>query len=314
MALSTRHILSIRDLSSRDIDLIFQTADSFREISERDIKKVPTLRGRTVINAFFEDSTRTRLSFEIAGKRLSADTINISTSGSAMAKKGESFGDTVLNLEAMNPDILIIRHNQAGAPLLASKLIKKGHVINAGDGMHEHPTQALLDLFTIREKLGRVKGLKVGIVGDVAHSRVARSDMLLFRKMGLKVYLCGPLTLMPPSVEAEYGVTWVPSFDDIIPKLDVLIALRIQKERLEEHLFPSLREYARYFGINEKRLKKAKTELLIMHPGPVNRGIELSPDVIDGPRSVILDQVTNGVAIRMAILYLLLGGEGEKGT
>jgi len=288
---------------------ILQTAESFKEISERPIKKVPTLRGKTVINCFFEDSTRTRLSFEIAEKRLSADTANISKSGSAM-QKGENLLDTMKNIEAMRPDIVVIRHSISGAPMMIAEAVES-HVINAGDGMHEHPTQALLDLMTIREVKGRIQGLTVGIVGDIMHSRVARSDMLLFRKMGIKVIVGGPRTLMPFGVE-DFGVTVCPDIREAISSLDVLMLLRIQRERADENLFPSLREYARYFGVNADTLKGARDDLTIMHPGPVNRGVEISPEVADGPRSVILNQVTNGVAVRMALLYLLIGDGGGE--
>jgi len=306
MRLSTRHIISINDLSKKDVLTILQTAGSFREISERPIKKVPTLRGRTVINCFFEDSTRTRLSFEIAEKRLSADSSNITRSGSAMAKKGETILDTIKNLEAMRPDILVIRHNIAGSPAQAAK-VTRAHVINAGDGMHEHPTQALLDLMTINEAKGRMKGLRVGIAGDVLHSRVARSNMLLMKKMGMEVIVGGPPTLVPREVGEVYGVEVCHNIRDAIPELDVLMLLRVQRERMGEQFFPSAREYARYFGIDEGALKAAKEDLTIMHPGPVNRGVEISADVADGERSIILDQVTNGVALRMAVLFLLIG-------
>lgn len=305
MRLSTRHILSVRDLSRRDVDLIVDTARSFKAISERAIKKVPPLRGKTVVNCFFEDSTRTRVSFEIAEKRLSADVVNFSAKGSAMGEKGETFVDTIRNIEAMRPDALVIRDGHAGAANVAARLTK-AHVINAGDGMHEHPTQALLDLYTIMEVKGKVRGLSVALVGDIAHSRVARSDLLLFQKMGMKVWLAGPLTLKPSGIEA-CGVQFTSDIRKIIPDLDVLMVLRIQQERMKFHAFPSEREYARYFGISEETLKKAKEDLVIMHPGPVNRGIEISPDVIDGKRSIVLEQVTNGVAVRMALLYLLLG-------
>ncbi len=308
MRISQPHILSINDLSKKDVLTILQTSESFKEISERPIKKVPTLRGKTVVNCFFEDSTRTRVSFEIAEKRLSADTVNISKSGSAM-QKGENLLDTMRNIEAMKPDIVVIRHSIAGAPMMIAQAIDS-HVINAGDGMHEHPTQALLDLLTIKEVKGRIHGLTVGIIGDILHSRVARSDMLLFRKMGIKVIVGGPQTLIPVGVE-EFGVEVSTDIHDMIPKLDILMLLRIQKERADENLFPNLREYARYFGINNGMLKDARDDLTIMHPGPVNRGVEISPEVADGPRSVILDQVTNGVAVRMALLYLLIGDGGE---
>ncbi len=306
MRLSTRHIISINDLSKKDVLTILQTAGSFREISERPIKKVPTLRGRTVINCFFEDSTRTRLSFEIAEKRLSADSSNITKSGSAMAKKGETLIDTIKNLEAMRPDILVIRHNIAGSPAQAAK-VTRAHVINAGDGMHEHPTQALLDLMTINEAKGRMKGLRVGIAGDVLHSRVARSNMLLMKKMGMEVIVGGPPTLVPREVGEVYGVEVCHNIRDAIPGLDVLMLLRVQRERMGEQFFPSAREYARYFGIDEGALGAAKDDLTIMHPGPVNRGVEISAEVADGERSIILDQVTNGVALRMAVLFLLIG-------
>lgn len=308
MRLTQPHILSINDLTKKDVLTILQTAESFKEISERPIKKVPTLRGKTVVNCFFEDSTRTRISFEIAEKRLSADTVNISKSGSAM-QKGENLLDTMKNIEAMKPDIVVIRHSISGAPMMVAEAIES-HVINAGDGMHEHPTQALLDLMTIREVKGRIQGLTVGIVGDILHSRVARSDMLLFRKMGIKVIVGGPRTLMPMGVE-EFGVTVCHDIREMIPSLDALMLLRVQRERVDENLFPNLREYARYFGINSDMLENAKDDLTIMHPGPVNRGVEISPEVADGPRSVILNQVTNGVAVRMALLYLLIGDGGE---
>jgi aspartate carbamoyltransferase catalytic subunit len=308
MRLSQPHIISISDLTKKDVLTILQTADSFKEISERPIKKVPTLRGKTVVNCFFEDSTRTRLSFEIAEKRLSADTVNISKSGSAMAK-GENLLDTMKNIEAMKPDIVVIRHSISGAPMLISQAIKC-HVINAGDGMHEHPTQALLDLMTIREEKGKIQGLTVGIAGDILHSRVARSNMLLLRKMGVKVIISGPKTMIPIGIE-EYGVDVCNDIRDAIPALDVLMLLRIQRERANENLFPNLREYARHFGVSNKTLKDAKDDLTIMHPGPVNRGVEISPEVVDGPRSVVLDQVTNGVAVRMALLYLLIGDSSE---
>lgn len=312
MKLSTRHILSIEDLTKKDVLLILQTADSFKAISERPIKKVPTLRGRTVVNCFFEDSTRTRLSFEIAEKRLSADTVNISTSGSAMAKKGETLLDTIRNIEAMRPDILVIRHGVSGAAAQAA-LSTRAHVINAGDGLHEHPTQALLDCMTIQEAKGRLAGLSIAIVGDIRHSRVARSNMLLFKKMGIRCIVSGPPTLIPPGIEAIYGAEVCADLGAALPEIDVLMVLRIQRERQGEHFFPNLREYARHFGITQEVLRGAKDDLVIMHPGPVNRGVELSADVADGKRSLILDQVTNGVAVRMALLYLLIGDSGGEG-
>ncbi len=309
MRLSTRNIISINDLSKKDVLNILQTAESFKEISERPIKKVPTLRGKTVVNCFFEDSTRTRLSFEIAEKRLSADTVNISKSGSAM-QKGENLIDTMKNIEAMKPDIVVIRHSISGAPQMIADSIDS-HVINAGDGIHEHPTQALLDLMTIKEVKNRIQGLTVAIVGDILHSRVARSNILLMHKMGINVIVSGPKTLIPPGIE-NLGARVCYNLKEIIPTLDVLMLLRIQRERADENLFPNLREYSRYFGVNEEMLKQAREDLTIMHPGPVNRGVEITPEVADGPRSVILNQVTNGVAVRMALLYLLIGeGSGE---
>lgn len=309
MRLSVKNILSINDLTKKDVLTILQTADSFKEISERPIKKVPTLRGKTVINCFFEDSTRTRVSFEIAEKRLSADTVNIGKSGSAM-QKGENLLDTMKNLEAMHPDVVVIRHHISGAPMMIAENIKC-HVINAGDGMHEHPTQALLDLMTINEVKGKTQGLTVGIVGDILNSRVARSNILLFKKMGINVIVGGPRTLIPVGIE-NLGAKVCHDIRDVMRELDVLMLLRIQRERADDYLFPNLREYARYFGIGLEKLRAAKDDLTIMHPGPVNRGVELSPEVADGSRSVILEQVTNGVAVRMAILYLLAGDHSEE--
>ena len=306
--LTGKDILGIQELSVAEIGLILDTAESFKEVSTREIKKVPTLRGKTVINLFFEASTRTRISFEIAAKRLSADTINISASSSSVVK-GETLIDTAKNLEAMKPDCIIIRHSASGAPHL---LARRMHVpvINAGDGAHEHPTQALLDLFTVREKKGRLAGLKVAIVGDILHSRVARSNIYGFTKMGAEVLLAGPRTMMPAEVE-RMGVRWHTRLSEVIPQADVIMMLRIQLERQGGGFFPTLREYSRFFGLNLEVLKAAKPEVLIMHPGPMNRGVEISPEVADGPFSVILDQVTNGVAVRMALLYLLVGGERE---
>ncbi len=297
-----KHILSTKDLELSEIDEILQTASSFKEVLGRDIKKVPSLRGKTVINLFLEDSTRTRTSFEIAGKRLSADVINISKGGSSLSK-GETLLDTAKTLEAMRPNILVVRSKQSGFPLRLSRHLQCS-VINAGDGSHEHPTQALLDLMTILEKKKRVKGLRVAIVGDVAHSRVARSNIYLLKKMGAKVRVVGPASLLPAQVE-EYGVEVCYTLMEGIRDADVLILLRIQTERLGLPSFPSLREYSRFFGIDRGKLSECKKEVMILHPGPVNRGVELSPDVADGPHSVILGQVTNGVALRMALLYLL---------
>ena len=302
-----KHILSIEQLSPADIFHIFDTAISFKEISNRPVKKVPTLKGKTIINFFFEPSTRTRLSFEIAAKRMSADTFNISASTSS-AQKGETLIDTALNLEAMNPDIIIIRHGSSGAPALLTRHVNAG-IINAGDGTHEHPSQALLDMMTVREHKGKIEGLKVAIVGDIAHSRVAHSDILGFTKMGADVRVAGPATFMPPHLNT-LGATVCSSVEEAITDADVVMALRIQKERQDDPLIPSLREYAQFYGINKSVLRHAKPDALIMHPGPINRGVEMNPDVADGSGSVILEQVTNGVAIRMALLYLIMGTQG----
>ena len=307
MPLKSKDLLGIDGLDREEIEHIITTAQSFKEVSTRDIKKVPTLRGRTIINLFYEPSTRTRTSFELAGKRLSADVINISVSTSSVVK-GETLLDTARNIEAMNSDIIIIRHSMSGAPGILAKALKSS-VINAGDGSHEHPTQALLDLFTIRERFGKVEGLKVAIIGDIAHSRVARSNILCLNKMGAEVRICGPATLIPRGIE-EMGVKVYYRPEDAIDGADVIMMLRIQMERQERGLFPGVREYSRYFGLNEERVRLAKEGVLIMHPGPINRGVEISPEVADGPYSVILDQVTNGVAVRMAILFLLAEGRG----
>jgi aspartate carbamoyltransferase catalytic subunit len=292
-------------MEAEDIQFILDTAESMKEVSERQIKKVPTLRGKTMINIFYEPSTRTRTSFEIAGKRLSADVVNISTSASSVVK-GETLKDTGRNLMAMKPDILVIRHSAVGAPKILADTLPIP-VINAGDGAHEHPTQALLDLFSIREKKGSLKGLKAAIVGDITHSRVARSNIHGMRKMGMEVRIAGPATLLPRHVE-QLGVQVYTDVDAAIEGVDIIMMLRIQLERQGQGLFPSLREYSRLFGLNRKRVKRAKADVLIMHPGPMNRGVEISSEVADGPYSIILDQVTNGVAIRMAVLFLLLGG------
>jgi len=299
-----KHILGLEQLSRNDIDHILYTAESFKEISLRPIKKVPTLRGKTVISLFFEPSTRTRLSFEIAAKRMSADTFNISASTSS-ATKGETLIDTAKNIEAMNPDIIILRHAYSGAPQLLAEYTSTS-VINAGDGAHEHPSQGLLDLMTVKEKKGDIKGLKVAIIGDIAHSRVAHSNIIGFSKMGATVYIAGPATFLPPGIE-ELGGIICGSVIEAIEDADIVMPLRIQKERQKDPLIPSFREYATFFGINRENLKKAKPDALVMHPGPINRGVELSPDVADGTRSVILEQVTNGVAVRMALLYLIMG-------
>ena len=307
MPLKSKDLLGMDGLERDEIEHIITTAESFKEVSTRDIKKVPTLRGRTIINLFYEPSTRTRTSFELAGKRLSADVINISVSTSSVVK-GETLLDTARNIEAMNSDIIIIRHSMSGAPGILAKVLKSS-IINAGDGSHEHPTQALLDLFTIKEHFGKVDGLKVAIIGDIAHSRVARSNILCLNKMGAAVSVCGPATLIPRGIE-EMGVKVFYRPEDAIEGADVIMMLRIQMERQERGLFPGVREYSRYFGLNEERVRLAKNGVLIMHPGPINRGVEISPEVADGPYSVILDQVTNGVAVRMAILYLLAEGRG----
>lgn len=292
------------DLNREEIEFIFETTDRFRELGGRPIKKVPALRGKTVINLFFENSTRTRTSFEIAGKRLSADVINISKSSSS-ASKGETLLDTGKNLMAMAPDIIVVRHPSAGAPHALTKILK-ARVINAGDGAHEHPTQALLDLLTIRDHKKRIEGLHVGIVGDIAHSRVARSNIRGLQTFGAKVTVVGPKSMIPLGV-GSLGVKVSYDLAKVLPQLDVVMMLRIQTERLDALPFPSLREYSRYFGLNPTLLKKAKPDIVIMHPGPVNRGVEISPEIADGPYSLILDQVKNGVAVRMALLYLLAG-------
>lgn len=301
-----KNLLGIQELHREEICSILDTAESFKEVLTRPIKKVPTLRGKTVINLFHEPSTRTRISFEIAGKRLSADTINISPSTSSLTK-GESLIDMGKTLEAMNPDIIVIRHSMPGAPHLLAQRAKFS-VINAGDGAHEHPTQALLDLLTIREHKGKIEGLKVAIVGDILHSRVARSDIFGLLKMGAKVRLVGPPTLIPPLVE-NLGVSVEHCLERGIQGCDVIILLRIQLERQNKLLFPSIREYSKLYGLTLEKLARAREDTLIMHPGPINRGIEIDPRVADAPFSLILDQVTNGLAVRMALLYLILGGE-----
>lgn len=306
MEFNRKDLLGLEDFSSEEIEFILDTAESFKEISEREIKKVPTLRGKTVVHFFYEPSTRTRTSFEIAAKRLSADTVSLTASTSSLVK-GETLADTALNLEAMRPDAIILRHSFSGAPHLLAKLVKSA-VINAGDGTHEHPTQALLDMFTMREIKGSLKGLRVAIIGDIAHSRVARSNMIGLKKMGAEVRVAGPPTMLPPYLE-DYGVkiSYLP--EAALEQADVVMMLRIQLERMKESLFPDQREYARFYGLNLKRMALADSEAIVMHPGPMNRGVEISPEVADGPFSVILDQVTNGVAVRMALLYLLIGGE-----
>lgn len=301
----TRHdLLDLEELSREEIDLILETAKSFKEISTRDVKKVPALRGKTVVMLFFEPSTRTRMSFELAAKRLSADTLNIAVNVSSLSK-GETIVDMAKNIEAMSVDVIVVRHGSSGAPNMLAQHLKPS-VINAGDGCRAHPTQALLDMFTIKERLGKIEGLKVGIVGDILHSRVARSNIWGLTKLGAKVTLCGPSTLMPIGIETT-GVDITYDLNKVIRESDVIMMLRLQKERQHEKFIPSIREYAKEFGLNREKLKIAKKNVLIMHPGPTNRGVELSADVADGEYSVILEQVTNGVAVRMAVLYLLLG-------
>jgi aspartate carbamoyltransferase catalytic subunit len=304
--LGKKDILGIQDMTTDEISLILETAESFLEISTREIKKVPTLRGKSVINLFYEASTRTRTSFEIAGKRLSADTINISASTSSVVK-GETLVDTARTLEAMNPDIIVLRHSAAGAPHLLAHMVKQS-IINAGDGAHEHPSQALLDMMTIRERKGRIAGLKVAIVGDILHSRVARSNIHGLTKMGARVVVAGPATMMPRDIE-RMGVGAFAKIEEAIVDADVVMMLRIQVEREKQNVFPSLREYAQHYCLSRRHMKLTAPDAIVMHPGPINRGVEISPDIADDPASsVILDQVNKGVAVRMAMLYLLSGG------
>jgi aspartate carbamoyltransferase catalytic subunit len=299
-----RHLLGIEPLERRDIETVLDTARGLREILDRPIKKVPTLRGRTVVNLFYEPSTRTRSSFEVAERVLSADSLSIATATSSV-QKGETLLDTVRNLEAMNPDALVIRHAAAGAPHFLARHCRAA-IVNAGDGAHEHPTQALLDAYTIRERKGRIEGLKVAIVGDLRHSRVARSNLWLLPRLGASVVLCAPPTLVPPGLGAMAPLTW--RVEDALEGADVVMMLRLQLERMSGAFVPSLREYHACYGLTLARLRLAAREALVMHPGPMNRGVEIASEVADGPSSVILDQVTNGVAVRMAVLYLLLGG------
>jgi aspartate carbamoyltransferase catalytic subunit len=309
MGLTRKDLLDIRSLEPGEIRTILDTAASMKEIASREIKKVPALRGKTVVNMFMEPSTRTRTSFEIAGKWLSADVINVSGSSSSVVK-GETLVDTARNIEAMSPNCVVIRHAASGAAHLLARALRCS-VVNAGDGMHEHPTQALLDLLTIREKRGHLEGLSVAIVGDIAHSRVARSNIAGMRKMGMSVTVAGPPTLIPTGVE-ELGVKVARRLEDAVRDVDVIMMLRLQHERMTANYIPSLREYSRLYGLSLEKLRGARDDVLIMHPGPVNRGIEISPEVADGPYSVILEQVANGVAVRMAILYLLLGAKGAE--
>ncbi len=308
MRLKNKDLLGLEYLDREEINLILETAKPFKELFTRSVKKVPPLRGKTVVLLFYEPSTRTRISFELAAKRLSADVLNISASTSSVAK-GESLIDTAKTLEAMKADFVVIRHSMSGAPQILARTISAS-IINAGDGTHEHPTQGLLDMFTIWEKKERLSGLKVAIVGDILHSRVARSNIWGLNKMGAKVYVVGPATLIPPKIE-QMGVKIFYDLDEIIDELDVINILRIQIERQKENLFPSLREYNEIFGITDERLKRAKKDLLVMHPGPMNRGIEISSSVAESSRSVITEQVTNGIAVRMAVLYLLAGGDSR---
>jgi aspartate carbamoyltransferase catalytic subunit len=310
LRLKSKDLISTEDLSRDEIELIISTAESFKEISERDIKKVPTLRGRTIINLFYESSTRTRTSFEIAAKRMSADAINISISSSSVVK-GETLRDTAKNLEAMNPDCLVVRHSSSGTPNILAKYLRCS-VVNAGDGAHEHPSQALLDLFTIREAKGRIEGLKVAIVGDITNSRVARSNIHALGKMGAEVRVVGPPTMIPMDID-KMGCSVFHDLKDAIVDVDVIIMLRIQMERQKAPSFPSVREYSALYGLDGKKLEKVPKDVVILHPGPINRGVEITPEVADGPCSLILDQVKNGIAVRMAIFYLLIGGAREEG-
>ena len=308
MNLKSRHLLGIEPLDPAEIALILDTAEGFAEIGTREIKKVPVLRGRTVVNFFVEPSTRTRSSFELAEKRLSADSLNFS-SGSSSLVKGETLLDTLRNLEAMSPDFIVMRHAEAGAPHFLARFAKAS-IVNAGDGAHEHPTQALLDAFTIRQRKGKIEGLRVAIVGDILHSRVARSNVLLLAKMGAQVTVCGPPTLLPPGIERlGAAATW--RMEEAVEGADVVMMLRIQLERMRGGYFPTLREYAAFYGLTVGRLARAAPDAIVMHPGPINRGVEIMGDVADGKASVILDQVRAGVAVRMAVLYLLAGGERD---
>jgi aspartate carbamoyltransferase catalytic subunit len=304
-----KHLLSINQLSREDISRVLDTAESFREVGTRVIKKVPALRGRTVVNLFYENSTRTRISFEVAAKRLSADVINFSTGGSSVSK-GESLKDTALTLQAMGADAIVIRHSSSGAPMTLSGWVSAS-VLNAGDGTHEHPTQALLDLFTIREHFESFGGLRLGIMGDVRHSRVARSLTFAAAKMGMDVTLVGPPTLIPPEAGA-WGASVSHQIDAVLPKLDVCYMLRVQRERQRQQFFPSVREYARLYGLTRARVTALPEHALVMHPGPMNRGVEIASDVADLPRAVITDQVTNGIAVRMSLLFLMLGGDASR--
>ena len=297
-----KDLLGLEELSKEEIELILDTARSFKEVSKRPIKKVPSLRGKTAVNLFYEPSTRTRISFELAEKRLSADVINVAVETSSV-KKGETLIDTGRNIEALNIDIIVVRHNSSGAPYMLAKAVKAS-VINAGDGWHEHPTQALLDMFTLKSKLGRIEGLNISIIGDIAHSRVARSNIWGLTKLGANVTVCAPKTLIPVSIE-KMGVKVTNDLDEAIKNADAINILRMQFERDQTKAFPSRLEYFKQYGITQERLKNAKKEIVVMHPGPINRGVEMSCEVADGANSVILEQVTNGIAVRMAVLYLV---------
>src|SRR5262245_59115921 len=311
--LRSRHLLGISDLEPDEIELILETAVAMKKVGTRPIKKVPTLRGRTVVNLFFEASTRTRMSFELAEKRLSADTLGMTVAGSSVAK-GETLWDTARTIEAMAPDMIVMRHASSGAPHHLARVCRAS-IINAGDGTHEHPTQALLDAFTIKERKGRIDGLRVAIVGDLVHSRVLRSNLWLLTKLGASVIVCGPPTLVPPGLDRLPGqrVEVTSSLDEAVTGADVIMMLRVQHERMHGLFLPSVREYFTLFGLTLSRLERAAEDVIVMHPGPMNRGVEIDSAVADGPWSVILDQVANGVAVRMAVLYLLSGGEAEVG-
>ncbi len=309
-ALQIKHLFGLQGVSKQDIRTILDNAKQFREILERPVKKVPSLRGMTVVNLFFENSTRTRTSFELAEKRLSADTVNFTSSNSSV-KKGETLVDTLRNIESMKIDIVVVRHKGTGVPKFLAEH-SNAIIVNAGDGAHEHPTQALLDMLTIEEKLGTLEGKNVTIIGDIRHSRVARSNLWGMSTMGAHVTLCGPSTLVPRNTDLMNHVIWEPDVKKAVANADAIIALRLQKERMDDALLPSMREYRNTFGITEELLECAKDKVIIMHPGPINRGVELDSDIADGEHSVILDQVTNGVAVRMAVLFLLAGGRNEN--
>lgn len=309
MAWTRKHLLDIESLTPEEIVMVLDTARAFKAVGERAIKKVPALRGKTVVNLFVEPSTRTRISFELAEQRLSADVINFSTEASSF-KKGETLKDTALNLQALNADFIVIRHSASGAPHFLSRVLNAS-VINAGDGAHEHPTQALLDAFTIRERKGKIDGLNVTILGDILYSRVARSNIWALTKLGAKVTLCGPATLVPRVFE-QMGCRVTYNVEDAIRDADIIHLLRIQHERQRKTMFPSINEYTTLFGLNKARLEKTKPDALIMHPGPINRGVEIDSEIADGDRSLILDQVTNGLAVRMAVLFLVNGGKGPQ--